>query len=293
MFVVVLSDKPELRETFCKNNGKEVSKSDVAIYSANITDKKIWLVDPTHYPEKIQPLLYSLSMADYVVFLIEGLSPKIGELLVAINSMKIPNGVIVSPVAIPTNGTVLDKYEKAPDMKAAMDKVLAASATSSENTFGLVHKTENVASKGHVAFGALKGGKIKKQDKFFILPSKIDVEVRSIYDGGSELDELSAVSSFEVSYKGDLAERGLLVPMRNDFQLENVVNGRFNKSPFFKDDLHGKIFAYSNMQYVEGHVTDNDLTLSSPLAFEKGDSILVIDASNQKLRIAGVFQVKW
>jgi hypothetical protein len=47
------------------------------------------------------------------------------------------------------------------------------------------------------------------------------------------------------------------------------------------------------MQYVEGHVTDNDITLSSSFAFEKGDSILIIDASNQKLRIAGVFQVKW
>jgi hypothetical protein len=47
------------------------------------------------------------------------------------------------------------------------------------------------------------------------------------------------------------------------------------------------------MQYLEGTVTDNDLTLSQPLAFEKGESILVVDASNQKLRIAGVFQSKW
>ncbi|MGV8085338.1 MAG: hypothetical protein ACP5N9_03755 [Candidatus Bilamarchaeum sp.] len=293
MFVVVLSDKLELRENFCKSLGKEISKNDIAIYNVDGAGKKIWLIDPIQYPEKIQPLLYSLSMADYVVFLVDGLSPKVGELLVAVNSMKISSGIIVSSTTLPTSGTVLDKYEKVSDMNLVKEKIFAASATGSENTFGLVHRTENVASKGHVAFGALKGGKVKKNDRFFMLPHKNEVEVRSLHVGSDELEELSAISNFEMAYKGDLVERGLLVPLRNEFQLETVVNGRFNKSPFFKDEIHGKIYAYSNMQYVEGHVTDNDITLSSSFAFEKGDSILIIDASNQKLRIAGVFQVKW
>jgi len=47
------------------------------------------------------------------------------------------------------------------------------------------------------------------------------------------------------------------------------------------------------MQFVEGNVFENELKLSAPLAFEKGEMILVVDASNQKLRIAGVFQSKW
>lgn len=81
--------------------------------------------------------------------------------------------------------------------------------------------------------------------------------------------------------------------MRNDYEINNVVNGRFAKSPFFRDELKGKIHAYTNMQYVEGTLNDSDITLSQPLAFEKGEQIVIVDASNQKLRIAGIFQSKW
>lgn len=292
MFVAVLSDKPELREQFCKLIGKEISKDDLGLYSAE-AGGKIWLVDPVHYPEKIQPLLYSLSMADFVVFLVDGLTPKIGELMVAVNSLRLDKGILVTNIALPTAGTVLEKYEKVADQNAAREKLLAASATAGENPFGLVYKTANIPSLGHVAYGAIKGGKIKKQDKLFILPDGKDVEVRSIHVDGEGVDELSATSSFEIAYKGDLVERGILAPLRHEFQVESIVNGKFTKNPFYKDELKGKIHAYTNMQYVEGHITDNDLTLSAPLAFEKGETILVIDASNQKLRIAGVFQSKW
>ncbi|MBI5228045.1 hypothetical protein HY988_05640 [Candidatus Micrarchaeota archaeon] len=296
MFVVVLSDKPELRESFCKLIGKEVSKDELGIYSADsgANGNKIWLIDPIHYPEKIQPLLYSLSMADLVVLIVDGLTPKVGELLVAINSMKIEKGIIVSNIPLPVTGMVLEKYEKVSEQNAAKDKVLAAHAASAgENVFSLVHKTANVKSVGNVAYGALRAGKIKKNDKLFIVPHGLDLEVRSIHINGAEVEEAAAPSLVEIAYKGDLVEKGIIAPLRHEFQVANIVNGRFNKSPFFKDELKGKIYAYTNMQFVEGHMTDNDLNLSAPLAFEKGESILVIDASNQKLRVAGVFQSKW
>lgn len=294
MFVTVLSDKPELRENFCKSIGKEFSRDELAIYSIEGTDKKIYLVDPLQYPEKIQPLLHSLSMSDYVVLIVDSLTPKVGELLVALNSIKAEKGVIVSTLNLPVNGTVLSKYDKVSDVAMVKEKLLSQESSSSgENLFGLVYKTQSVPSKGNVAFGALRSGKLTKSDKLSLLPSKSDFDIRSISASGLDLDQLTGISHFEIAYKGDLIPHGILSSIRNDFQLENIVNGKFTKSAFFKDELKGKIYAYLNMQYVDGHVTDNDLTLSSPLAFEKGDSILIIDASNQKLRVAGVFQSKW
>ncbi|MBI2079886.1 hypothetical protein HYT84_03905 [Candidatus Micrarchaeota archaeon] len=293
MFVAVLSDKPELRENFCKLFGTEVSKGDLGLYSDAI-NPKIWVINPINYPEKIQSLLYTLSMADAVVLIVDGLSPKVGELLVAINSLKLDKGILVSNMPIPVAGTVLEKYEKATTISEAKEKILSLPiGKSEENPIGLIHKTSNLPSLGNVAFGALKGGKIKKHDRLYLLPACKDFDIRSIHVGTNELDELNATSHFEIAYKGDLVERSILVPLRHEFQVENIVNGRFIKSPFFKDELKGKIHAYTNMQYVEGNVTDNDLTLSAPLAFEKGETILVIDASNQKLRVAGVFQSKW
>jgi hypothetical protein len=110
---------------------------------------------------------------------------------------------------------------------------------------------------------------------------------------GKDADSAQSGATIEIAYKGDLFERGIIVPIRHELQVENVINGRFMKSPFYKDELKGRIHAYSNMQYVEGVVNENDLTLSAPFAYEKGESILVVDASNQKLRIAGVFRSKW
>ena len=290
MLVAVLSDKPELREQFCRLIGTEGPKGDISFYNG----EKISLVEPTKYPERIQPLLYSLSMADYAVLIVESLTPKIGEIIVALDSLKIESGLIISNVPLPLKGTVLDKYEKMSDMNAAKEKLRSIQAPAGEgSTLVLVDSVASVPSVGNVAHGIIKLGSIKKQEKLFVLPEKKEIDIRSIRAGGNEVEEAGAGACFEMAYRGDIFERGMLVPLRNDVQVENVVNGRFSKNAFFKDELKGRIHAYTNMQFVEGNLTDNDLTLSQPLAFEKGERILVIDASNQKLRVAGVFQSKW
>ncbi len=294
MFVAVLSDKPELREQFCKLVGKETGKDDISFYAANFNGRIITLVEPTLYPDKIQPLLYSLSMADYVVLLADGLTPKIGEIVVALNALKLDKGIVVSSAPLPLAGTVLDKYEKVTDMNAAKEKVLSLQrGEPGENALALVDKAFAVKSVGNVALGVVKSGKLKKHDKLFLLPDKKELEVRTIQINDADCEEADAGARFGIAYKGDLLERGILVPLRNEFQVESIVNGRFVKSPFFKDELKGRIHAYSNMQFVEGNVFENELKLAAPLAFEKGELILVVDASNQKLRIAGVFQSKW
>ena len=294
MFVAILSDKPELREQFCRLVGKETNKDDVSFYSVNMGGRIITLVEPTLYPDKIQPLLYSLSIADAVVLLVDSLTPKIGEIMVALNSLRLDRGIIVTTAQLPLAGTVLDKYDKVADMNAAKEKVLALQrGEPGESPLALVDKAFSVKSVGNVALGVVKSGVIKKHDKLFLLPEKKEIEVRSIQINDADSEEAAAGARFGIAYKGDLLERGVLVPLRNEFQVENIVNGRFTKSPFFKDELKGRIHAYSNMQFVEGNVFENELKLSAPLAFEKGEMILVVDASNQKLRIAGVFQSKW
>lgn len=291
MLVAVLSDKPELRKRFCALAGKEATGDGITFYPC---EAGITLVEPTDYPEKIQPLIYSLSMADYAVLLVDGLSPKVGELIIALTSMRIDRGMIMSNVPLPIGGTVLDKYENVADLAAAAAKVKALQPEAGgEQMVALVHRTEQVKSLGHVAYGVVKSGKIRKQDKLYVLPEKKEIEVRSLQVGGSEADEAVAGTHVSLVFKGEPFEKGILVPMRNEYEISNVVNGRFAKSPFFRDELKGKIHAYANMQFVEGTLNESDITLSQPLAFEKGEQIVIVDASNQKLRIAGIFQSKW
>lgn len=290
MLVAVLSDKPELREQFCKMVGKESSKDDIAFYSA----ESVTLIDPLLYPEKIQPLLYCLSMADYSVLIVDALTPRIGEIIVALNAMKMDRGLVVSKVPLPLAGTSLEKFEKVADLETAKAKMLSAKAAEPGTVLiALVDRMEAVKAIGNVVHGIVKSGSVKVHDKLFLLPEKKDVEVRSIRVDGKDVAEATSGQRFSLAYKGEPVGRGILVPIRHEFEIGNIINGRFSKSVFFKDELKGKIHAYANMQYVEGNMSENDLTLSGEMAYEKGELILVVDASNQKLRIAGPFQSKW
>ncbi len=294
MFVAVLSDKPELREQFCKLLGKETNKDDLAFYAVAHGDKLITLVDPVLYPEKLQPLLYSLSIADCVVLLVDALSPRVGELMVALNSLKMDKGILVSALQLPITGTVIEKYAKVADMQNAKEKLLLLQREQGgEQTIALLDKSFAVKSVGNVALGVVKSGKIKKHDKLVLFPDKKEIEVRTLQIHDKDSEETIAGDRFGMAYKGELVDRGLLIPLRNEFEVNTIVNGRFMQSPFFKDELKGRIHAYSNFQFIEGNVFENELKLSKPLAFEKGELIVVADASNQKLRIAGVFQSKW
>ena len=291
MFVAVLSDKPEKREEFCKSMGKETNKDDLSFYAANFQGKITTLIDPSLYPEKVQPLLYTLSIADYVVLIADELNKTIGEIIVALDSMGMDRGIIVSSAQLPVAGTVLERYEKVADTAEAKEKVLAMHAEEAcEKTLALVDKTFAVKSVGNVALGVVKSGEIKKHDKLFMLPDKKSIEIRSIQINDKDSELASAGDRFGIAYKGDLLERGIIVPLSNDFQVEKVVQGRFSKSKFYSDEIKGKLHAYSGFQFKECTVSDVDLKLDSEIAFEKRDNILVIDASNQKLRIVGVFQ---
>lgn len=290
MIVSVLSDRPELRESFCRSLGREESKGGLAFYSAG---GSLTLIDPLGYPEKVQPLLDAIAMSDFALVLVDSLTPRMGEIIVALNSLKCDRGMVVSRSPLPLAGTTLEKFEKVPDADAAKAKLQSMPAgEAGEAVLGLIERTEAVKSVGNVAHGVLKSGKLKKSDRLFVLPWKKEIEVRSLTVSGSEAEE-AGPGLLSMAYAGELSGAGIIVPMRHEQETGNVINGRFIPSPFYKDELRGKIHAYANMQFVEGHLSDNDLTLSQPISYEKGELILVVDASNQKLRIAGAFQSKW
>ena len=259
MFVAVLSDKPELRESFCKLVGKETGKDDISFYTMNFNGRITTLIDPTLYPDKIQPLLYTLSLADYVVLIVESLTPKVGEIMLALNSVKLDKGIIVSSAELPVAGTVLEKFERTGDMETAKQKILSLEAgnEAGERVVALIDKSFNVKSVGNVALGSVKAGKIKKHDKLFLLPERKEVEVRTIQINDKDSEEASFGDRFGIAYKGDLVERGVLVPLRSEFEVSNNLNGTFSKNPFFKDELKGKVHAYLNYQFVECVVLEN------------------------------------
>ena len=290
MFVSVLSDKPEVRTQFCSLFGSATASDGISFYNAN---GRV-VVEPTLFPDKIQSLLHSLAIADFVVLIVDQLTPHVGELIVALDLLRKDKGVLVTSLNLPIGGTALEKYEKTNDINVAKAKVLELNATQNEEELlALIDNSQSVPEVGHVAHGIVKSGKLKKEESFLILPDKKEVTVRSVKLNDKDSDFAGVGDRFNIVYKGDLIERGILVPLRNTFDVTTMVRGKFIQSPFFKDDLGHKIYVYHNYQFVEGKVSDNELVLDTPIAYQKGDRLLVVDQSNQKLRIAGVFTSAW
>lgn len=295
MFIAVLSDKPELREKLCKMVGKETGKGDISFYTTSFQGRIITFIDPSLYPQKLQPLLYTLSIADYVVLEVDQLNQYVGELIVSLDLLRKEKGLIISSIPLPLKGTVLEKYEKVENAEAAKEKLLALPPEPPEegNTFALVDSAFAVKSVGNVALGVLKRGMIKKHDKFFVLPEKRDIEIRSIQVQDKDTAEAGPGTRFGIAFKGELPERGILVPHVNEFELKDVMNGRFMKSQFYRDEIRGKMHAYSNLQFVSAVVSEGELKTEKPIASRKGELILVCDPSNPKLRVVGVFTPTW
>lgn len=293
MFIAVLSENPEARKQFCRLIGKETGSGDITFYTSNFQGVIRTLVEPTLYPDKLQPLLRVLSIADYVVLLVENLTPQVGEVIVALDSLKKEKGVILSQVPLPIKGTVLEEYETLSSPEEAKEKILSLQNPESEGElFSLVDSYFQVKSVGNVILGAVKSGSIRKRDRLVHLPSKTEIEIKSIQLNDKDVEMVSAGGRFGICYKGEPIDRGILASPSNPFTLSEKVPGTFTKSPFYKAELPKKIHAYSSLQFVEGSVSPSELILERPIAFKDSERMLIADPGSPKLRICGVFEVK-
>ena len=290
MFIAVLSDNPEERKQLCRLMGKETGSGDISFYSSNFQGVIRTLLEPTLYPDKLQPLLYSLSIADYVVLQAGQLTPHLGEIIVALDLLKKDKGFLLSDVELPIKGTVLENYHALSSSQEAKEKIYSLQPPEpSGEPFSLVDSAFQVKSVGNVILGTVKSGSIKKRDRLTHLPSKAEIEVKSIQLNDKEVDEVPSGGRFGICYKGGPIERGILVPPSSPFSISDTIPGRFTKSPFYRQEVPGKIHAYSNFQFVEGSISGSGLSLEKPLAFRSSERILITDPGSPGLRICGIF----
>lgn len=291
MFIAVLSDNPESRKEFCKEVGKETGSGDISFYTSNFQGTIRTLVEPSLYPDKLQPLLHTLSIADYVVLIVEQLSPQIGEIIVALDLLGKKEGMILGETALPLKGTALEGYKRMGSSGDAKRELLSLPAPGSADAplFALTDSSFAVKSVGNVMLGAVKSGRIKKRDRLLHLPSRMEAEVKSIQLNDADSPEVSAGGRFGICYKGELFERGILVSPDSPLALRTSIPGTFSKSPFFKGEVPQKIHAHSNLQFVEGSVSQDSLELEREFACKEGGRILIVDPGSRGLRICGVF----
>jgi len=89
-------------------------------------------VTPSGFPDKIQPLLQAINLAEFVIFYVASLDKFTGEQIIALDMLKKTEGILSHSYEVDENrlstmikGTVLERYKRinSSDIKQEINKI--------------------------------------------------------------------------------------------------------------------------------------------------------------------------
>jgi len=276
---------------FARKIGKKGSESDFSIYNCKEGDKVICLYHAIKYPDKVQPLLYSLSLADAAYLRPQAIDKFTGEMIVAAAVFGKPMLVLTDRVSREEiepllKSAGLQKYEFFDgDANALREKLLTCPpARKNEGKAEVViDACFPVKGIGTVALGIVQQGTVRVHQKLTFLPSGKESDVKSIQVQDVDVKEAEAGSRVGLSLrdlnaeevgKGDLA-------VEEKFPPANKVEADVSLTKFYKGDITTlQFFILSGLKYVackakklEG--SKFEIELSAPLNIRAGETVCV------------------
>lgn len=307
-----------------KNLGKEIAKkgteSDITLYNLKRDDKILSFVEPTRYPEKIQPLSHVLNMIDYAVLKISVIDKTFAETAVALDVFGMEKGCIVFDGSITKDqikpyisGTVLENYEVLEnDLIKLREMLFGINPEFKEGAVKVpIDHHFNVKGIGPVILGLVKRGTVKKHDELVVYPLDKKVVVRSIQIQDKDYDEgetgarvglaLKNIDAEELDRGFVLAPEGTL-KTGTEFKLKFKA-GRYWKEAFQVDQVHhlgvGMQFFPAKISGIEnsggsgkseikaGETGFVSFKTEKKVVFEEGDKAIVLKPEGEGLRVAG------
>jgi len=245
----------------------EIETEDYTCHSFKIGDALVYLADAPYDTMKIKPTLALMAEADACLFCVPATIdlPKLGELILLINYMKLESGVI----AITMTDSAPENVDR---LKAVLPKILAETSLKNIEIIGTSSLTEEgftelttaltqLAPKHRDANGKFKmgieapvegksgftsvvgvidRGSVKKHDKTFMMPWTKEFIVQEIKVEGIIVEKAVAGQRVDILYKGlnkwDI-QQGDVVAAEGSLEKGKTITADFEVSKFFKDEL--------------------------------------------------------
>jgi len=287
--------------------GKKGTVTDISLYDRKESDIiKTW-VTPSGFPEKIQPLLQSINLAEFVIFFVDKLDKFTGEQIIALDSLKKEKGIITHSFEVDDTkldsmikGTVLEKYIKvSPEkIKEEMDKIQPDIKEGPSEM--VVDHCFDVKGVGTVILGKVTAGKIKQYDNLKLYPPKLDVLIKSIQMHDDPVDESICPARVGLAVKGvkpDEVGRGDIISQENAVLVTSEIELDFTKSPFYKSDIaEGQMCLVSVGLQIKAakfsSLTPLKLNFEKPITYHKGDIAVILKPESTTIRILGSGTIK-
>ncbi len=289
-------------QTIANDFGKKGTVTDLTVYDRKESDIiRTWVV-PNGFPEKIQPLLQAINIAEYVIFYVASLDRYTGEQIIALDMLNKKNGILSHSYEVDENrlhsmikGTVLQNYKKidSPNIKEELVKLPPVSNDGPAQI--VIDHSFDVKGVGTVVLGKVLQGTINQYDNLKHLPSGTDVMVKSIQMHDDDVKQAVCPARVGLSLKGikpDEVGRGDIITSDESFEIKNELEIDFKQSPFYKGEisenqmclvsigLQVKAAKFSSTSPVK-------LILDKPVVCRKNEICLLVKPESTSVRVIG------
>ena len=289
-------------QTIANDFGKKGTVTDLTVYDRKESDIiRTWVV-PNGFPEKIQPLLQAINIAEYVIFYVASLDRYTGEQIIALDMLNKKNGILSHSYEVDENrlhsmikGTVLQNYKKidSPNIKEELVKLPHVSNDGPAQI--VIDHSFDVKGVGTVVLGKVLQGTINQYDNLKHLPSGTDVMVKSIQMHDDDVKQAVCPARVGLSLKGikpDEVGRGDIITSDESFEIKSELEIDFKQSPFYKGEisenqmclvsigLQVKAAKFSSISPVK-------LILDKPVVCRKNEICLLVKPESTSVRVIG------
>ena len=289
-------------QTIANDFGKKGTSTDVTLYDKKESDVIRTWVTPSGFPDKIQPLLQAINLAEYVIFYVASLDKFTGEQIIALDILKKTDGIISHTYEVDENrlsamlkGTVLERYKKvnSSDIKVEISKI--PPKLNEGKTKVVIDHCFDVKGVGTVVLGKILQGKLKQYDNLKLFPSGIDVMIKSIQMHDDPVEEATSPARVGLSVKGvkvDDITRGDYLCEDESQNIQTEIKLDFKQNPFYKNSIseNQMCLASIGLQIKAAKFKSiNPLVLEfeKPVVCDKNEICVILKPESSTVRILG------
>ena len=289
-------------QTIANDFGKKGTVTDLTVYDRKESDIiRTWVV-PNGFPEKIQPLLQAINIAEYVIFYVASLDRYTGEQIIALDMLNKKNGILSNSYEVDENrlhsmikGTVLQNYKKI-DLPNIKEELVKLPPVSNDGPAQIViDHSFDVKGVGTVVLGKVLQGTINQYDNLKHLPSGTDVMLKSIQMHDDDVKQAVCPARVGLSLKGikpDEVGRGDIITSDESFEIKNELEIDFKQSPFYKGEISENQMCLVNIGLQVkaakfSSISPVKLILDKPVVCRKNEICLLIKPESTSVRVIG------
>ncbi len=304
---------------YAKNIGKKGTSSDITFYNLKKGEDTVTIIEPTRYPERIQPLYYAVSMADIAIVIVDAVTPEFGETVVMLDCAKVTAGYIIlrnyldkSQIAPLIKGTVLEGYEYIEDdANLLREKLLEAAVNKPREVNDIpgivaVDHFFNVRGIGTVILGCVINGTIRTHDTLKALPTDKSTQVRSIQRHDTDCNDAAKGDRVGLGLKNiafEELDRGYVLTANPGIKQSNSFTAKLNIVRYWQAPITENMVIHLGhwMQYISGKIEsvsgdpkspDVTVSLDKEVIFMPNDKAIIFHLDAGKLRVIGTLELK-